>query len=292
MTGKTLRDKKSGRFAGSIGEGKTRVPSSATKSKNIDLLSPTFDSSTDTALGLIDPRVFSKDSGARYAAAAVEPIDPLVAEKLFNDRDIDVIERLIDNPTLPVELYTRLADHPVAEIRATVINHDLTKPSKISSDKLVKLSYDTDIFVRAAVANNLFTPNDVLGRLSDEVDENIQVGLAQNSRISSNVIAKLVRSPHLKVRAHIARKAFLEIPVLDALISDRNDTIREVLANNRSIPLYVFDKLSRDPSFMVRAALVNNPKISTELLQQIVLLEPDFKVKSIAEANLKQRLGN
>lgn len=157
---KMLRDKRTGRFVGSVGAGKVHVPTAGRhRTGSVTNRASLTDEERVLAV-LADPRVASPRVEERVAAAEEHPIEFRVAAFLLDDPETRVLSRLAQNSTVNQSLFLLLAGHPNHIVRNAVASNP-----DMSGVVLSLLAYDSVEIVRRSVANNRNTPGDVLERL-------------------------------------------------------------------------------------------------------------------------------
>lgn len=192
---KVSRDKKSGRFTGSVGTGKGRVPVEGLPQplRKVDRKPQAVTDEVKVFAVLVDSRVSDVDVKERMAAAAVSPIDWRVAEVLVGDSDPLVVLQLAQNDSCPKTLFVKFSGHPNVALREAVAGNRY-----VSGELLNLLSYDVDDKVRLRVAGNPSTPQEVLERLTN-LDNSFKV--REHARVWFNLHQTpykldLFRPPH------------------------------------------------------------------------------------------------
>lgn len=160
-------------------------------------------------------------------------------------------------------------------------------------DELRDLSGSRFTAVRAAVATNAATPDDVLEVLVADRHHRPRYGVAENLKPSAVDIAmrapdswvrailarrhdlpadvqqRLLVDPEREVRGSVARSTRDE-DVLRTLAHDHDSLVRSVLASLRLTPDDVIEALSRDADRTVRCSVVTSYRASEDQLQRLL----------------------
>ena len=134
----------------------------------------------------------------------------------------------------------------------------MAKSSSTSYKQLVALSEDEDWQVRAGVASNPATPDDLLRKLAADQDEG--------------------------VRSYTARNANTPVDVMEVLATDSSEYVRDFLAQNPALPLSLMERLAKDSHWRPRSGVAENPNAPEDLLD-LLLLDPDERVVDLARQN-------
>lgn len=180
---------------------------------------------------------------------------------------------------------------------------DLAALAALSTDpdELRELSTNRFTAVRAAVATNAATPDDVLEALVADRHHRPRYGVADNLKLSAVAIAmgaadswvrailarrhdlpaevrcRLLADPEREVRRSVARST-LDEEVLRALARDPDHLVRSTLAGITLTPDDVIERLSCDPDRTVRCSVVTSYRSSEEQLQRF-LRDPSSAVR-------------
>lgn len=134
----------------------------------------------------------------------------------------------------------------------------LARDSSTSYAQLSSLSHDEDWEVRAGVASNPATPEDLLRELASDCDEG--------------------------VRSYVARNKNTPRDVLEVLSSDASEYVRDFLAQNPALPISLMRKLADDPHWRPRSGLAENPNTPAELVERLEI-DSDPRVRDLARKN-------
>ncbi len=208
---KPLRNKKTGKFTGSIGDGKTKTPQ-PNPTKPTPPTSPPTTEDQKIMVALIDPRALSNQIRERGAAADQEPINRIIAEYLLNDPTPSVPLILADNPTLPEDILIKLSHHKNFHIRHATIETrrlPITRQIQLAEDPneeirtaitlhtthpplIQKLAQENSHTIKAAAATNPNTPPETLETLSQNQPNKTTLGaLIYNPQTPTHVIENI-----------------------------------------------------------------------------------------------------
>lgn len=140
--------------------------------------------------------------------------------------------------------------------------YSMAKSPSASYEELVALSKDDDWQVRAGVASNPATPENLLRKLAADQDEG--------------------------VRSYAARNANTPVDVMEVLATDSSEYVRDFLAQNSALPLFLMERLAGDSHWRPRSGVAENPNAPEELLNKL-LLDSDERVVDLARQNLNCR---
>ena len=188
------------------------------------------DDYTATIIALSNPNLSISDMYAHadadwdYRAALAEnpnlPDD--LIQKLFNDTDSDVYDRLLWNPKLSdtevQQLLTKVSDDYTRQITL----FDDTKP--IILDRLGK--YSTDSATLRNIARNPNISSEILDRLSKSNDINVRCTVATNDNLSQETIQYMMTDSSPYVRECLAANPNISTEDLRVLAHDESARVR------------------------------------------------------------------
>ncbi len=192
---KYIQNPKTGKFAGSIGVGKTKTPQPA--KRLLTLADPSKEERNLTMVALIDPRALSQNITEQIDAAHTEPINRKVAEYLTSRDSEPLLIALALNPTLDLDLLTKLAtsDKPGACLAAI-------DTGRLSTQQLIKLATTPNAATLKAIATHIDDPK-TLTKLSHMNDINVRSAVAKNPNTPAKTLQKLSRDLNTFVRNSI-----------------------------------------------------------------------------------------
>lgn len=265
MATKTLRDKSSGQFRGSIGDGKTHAPTVSPKIPTKNNAGNRFDrEATQVTVALIDESAVSSNFDRRQRAAGREPIDALVAEWLATDENTAVVQFVAINPTISENLRIRLSTDSRPKVRSAAVNS-----WKLPLSRLEELANDPEVEVRLAVANSDNISEDLLGKLAKDLDVNVRYQVALNSITPGNVLDVLAADRSYDVRGATAENRNTHPIILDMLAQDSSPWVRRRVAQSKMVSVDTLDVLADDSDEEVVMEVINNNRTSTRTLEKI-----------------------
>lgn len=199
---------------------------------------------------------------------ASHPNSPLaLVEQLASDSNPEVRMGVTKNSNiLPVDLLAKLSEDAWEEIRTAVARrHEfvLIVPPPVAI--LGKLAKDKNWNVRAAVAENPFTPAPMLEKLAVDTNSNVLQALASNYTLPSHLAAKLITSRYHLVRKNLARNPYLPSTLIIKLAKDPVAEVRLATIKTHSLPFNDLIALMKDPAEEVQEAAIETwDKLSTE----------------------------
>lgn len=280
---KWLRDRKSGQFAGSVGVGKMRVPSS---SPDLSLGVPESGnrlgvSDLDkTFIALAFPDAMSSALDDRINAARVNPLDPRVAKLLAGGQDSSVLLNLAENSSLDYDLLMGLSYHPDDLVRGHAVSS-----GRLSEERLAELMLDANIDVRITVATYAGS-EETLERLADDPSRDVVVAVVDNWRSPLTLLDKLSYHRSPKIKRRIASSYRAPEGVLKKLASDEAYSVRSAVGGNWRTPSEILDELSRDGEEKVRIQVAGNPSTGVDTLVRVAHDDESIFVRSAATDQL------
>ncbi len=242
--GKHIKDGQTGKFLGSIGDGKTKTPSPYPKPQPhpkpqpYSKPQPAATEDTQIMVALIDLRALSQDAHTRGAAAGEEPINPIIAEYLLNDPQPAIPLVLADNPTLPQDILIKLSEHKNFNIRRATIETE-----RLPLKQQQKLADDPHEEIRAAIA--LHTTNiPLIQKLAQENNRPIQAAAAINPNTPPETLTQISTSLHLDVQERVASNPNTPPKTLETLSRTQpNKRTLDALIDNPQTPPHVIENI-------------------------------------------------
>jgi len=110
----------------------------------------------------------------------------------------------------------------------------------------------------------------LLNRLSHIDNINIQIALAQNRYTPINILKKLSKSRIASIRASISTNSSVPSYILNSLFKDNNKMVRDALAGNSATPIKILDKLAKSRDKMTRMRVAENPSTPPYILKKLI----------------------
>ena len=202
------------------------------------------------------------ESGVEIYSLRDSSNKPHVTIELYND-NINQIQGKQNEP--PIKKY-----HPYiwewAEKRDLINEYTL---EFAPADVLVRMSEDSDEYVRQNVADNPNTPASVLVRMSEDPDEGVRWGVARNPNTPISVLVRMSEDSNKWVREGVALNRSTPASVLVRLAEDSNDLVRQIVAQNPNTPADVLVRMSEDSDKYVRHGVALNPNTPASVLARM-----------------------
>ena len=155
-----------------------------------------------------------------------------------------------------------------------------------------RLSSNTNVAVRVAVAANENVPSQVLRNLAKENNYNIKSALVVNPNTPVDIITDININFFGKLPAEL-RSPDTSSEVLMSFVKSKHAVVRELVARHVNASTEILDALSRDVNENVRCAVIDNPSSSIKLLDLLsndenkrVSLKAKIALKQICERHL------
>lgn len=118
----------------------------------------------------------SRNKHERFIAA-VNPFTPVLClRKLAEDSDPDVLKGLASNGSLPLELFSKLADKRNKDIpEYNFIRYNLAYHPFTPLEVRLKLAADENEWVRECVASSIYTPIEIVHELVNDPSEPVKI---------------------------------------------------------------------------------------------------------------------
>lgn len=286
MSIKLLRDKKTGRFAGSVGVGKTHTPEpTALVPPKVSEPKNHISSMVDkTYIALVAPDALSDDWKLRRGAAETQPIDPIVAKHLLYDGVVAVPAALAENTTINDELVSLALKHPATKVRTTLVYSGMLSPQELTS-----LSGDPHRHVRAAVAYMHPSPN-ILKTMLIDPDVEVLSAIAESSYATPDILVSLL-GKGVKVERKLALNRLAPPQVLNTLAKSSDGTTRQRVAVNSSATAETLKILSTDKTVEVRYLILDHKYVPFTLIKAMAVEDPDEGVRDAAAKLLRVLFG-
>lgn len=234
-----------------------------------------------TELTILRAIAVSKTEGRVLAQLVVNPATPLDVLKTLHrvaGEDTQVVEALASCPRTPPLVLRSIARGKATPARLVAYNPSATPFI------LKMLSTHQNPYVRAGVAWNWNTPEDVLVTLASDTSPVVQNKLVKNTHLPVQAKLLLVAEGLPESRVWLARGFYTETVVLDALALDEDIKVRRTVAWNKATPPTTLTLLAGDPVEDVRRDVARQPNTPPEVLKQL-MLDPSPSVRFFAGKN-------
>ncbi len=204
-----------------------------------------------------------------------------IVEKLFNDKNEDVLSRISNNKLATESLLIKRIDSP------SVVLALVNRPD-ISVEAINKIYQSKRNYQFLALANNL--PLEIqreLLKIGEGNSENILDDLAKNQNVAPEILMKLSANKGHFVRKNIARNSNVSSETLSKLAYDSEESVRQDVAMNTSTPPKILDVLAKDNNYYTKINVLNNP--NAPLLTIFKLLEDKAMHKYDVESVINLR---
>lgn len=175
---------------------------------------------------------------------------------------------LLENPNLLSDL---LDEMPLNTLQ------DILKFEGLPAYVLQKFARHQDVWVRAAIAFNPYTPVTLLEELATD-REAIRQSVAHNHNTPHNILEKLAKDISWLVRQAVAANPSTPQNTLEELSWDNQWHIRVAIASNPNTPTQILEKFRWDNDWGMRQALAQNPCTPVRILEQLAS-DSDFQIR-------------
>ncbi|MFF2367442.1 hypothetical protein ACFVU0_32695 [Streptomyces sp. NPDC058122] len=167
------------------------------------------------------------------------------------------------NPGTPTEAAVRFADHPSMLLRWTLAAREDLPPRVCA-----RLAADPVPGVRADLAENPATGEDVIRVLARDPDIAVRRGLARHPRVPLDVLTGLARAA--KVGATLLPRVAAATPAeIEDLARSPDPAARMLAAQRRDLPPGIRDALASDPDAKVVKAVAPHPGLTEGQLRDM-----------------------
>jgi len=161
-----------------------------------------------------------------------------------------------------VNMLRKYAKDEDEELRQAVAENEFTP-----TDILTMLAMDNSKAIRRSVAQNISTPPKVLHKLSDDSSFNVQEAVASNISVTAEILKKLATNNNSNVRAAVANNPGTQAEILAELSKDENWYVRAKVASHLNTPVRVLRSLANDTDDSVRCNVAENPNTPKHMLR-------------------------
>ncbi|MGW3915825.1 hypothetical protein ACWEBX_30495 [Streptomyces sp. NPDC005070] len=171
---------------------------------------------------------------------------------------------VLRNPATPTEAVVGFADHPSMLLRWTLAAREDLPPQVCA-----RLAADPVPGVRADLAENPATGEDVIRVLARDPDVAVRRGLARHPRVPLDVLTELARTA--KVGATLLPRVAAATPAeIEDLARSPDPAARMLAAQRRDLPPGIRDALASDPDAKVVKAIAPHPGLTEGQLRDMV----------------------
>ncbi|MFF5233642.1 hypothetical protein [Dactylosporangium sp. NPDC000521] len=187
------------------------------------------------------------------------PLSQALAEQVAASDDVEAIQYIINNPTLPPDIVEMLSHHPEAGVRARVAGR-----ADLIAERVAALAADPDPAVRAVVATRTGLTGEQIDALAADPDDAVRTAIATHAYVSEGE------------RAILAGEADLDPQEAVRWARSENPRLRRRAAQRPELPSDTVALLAADPDAAVRANLaLYHPGAPGELLLSCFLENRD-----------------
>ncbi|GIE88143.1 hypothetical protein [Actinoplanes regularis] len=178
------------------------------------------------------------------------PLSQALAEQVAASGDVEAIQSITVNPTLPPNLVEILARHPDPEVR-----DGIAARADLDADQVAAFVADPDPAVRAVVAGRAGLTREQIAALAADPDDAVRTTIATYAYLSE------------EERAILDGNADLAPDRAPQWARSKNPRLRRRAAQCPDLPPELTDLLTTDPDATVRTNLaLNHPGAPSELL--------------------------
>ena len=215
---------------------------------------------------------------------AKNPFTPVsVLEVLSKNPNLDIRLSLVDNPSIPLHVQTRLLEK-LASSRNSWVREEVSGRTASPPEVLEVLSKDRDDQVRLRVARNSSTPGVVLETFSKDISRFIRYHVAGNSSAPFRVLVDLSKDSDDGVRFVVAKNPSTPVAVLEDLCKDSKAIVRLGVGKNTGTPESVLEVLAKDSEMDVRRVVSENSSAPILVLEALSK-DSHFEVRRGVAAN-------
>ncbi|WP_028316897.1 HEAT repeat domain-containing protein [Desulfatibacillum aliphaticivorans] len=229
----------------------------------------------------------------KQAARSAQASDQ-VLEYLAKDQNEYVRACTAANKNLPVHVKNFLVKDESSLVIRALYGEDRERAKKTQDPELLTtMASHPYLWVRVEVANNWYTPEDVLRKLALDPNGNVRKKVAQKLKTPQDVIAALCKDSSSTVRDAAQRTLAYHKDTEQSLRSGQSggadpmqdSKTRLAEASNENTGEAALKKLAKDPDENVRAAVIKNPSSTIEILALLVK-DSSPKVKKALEERI------
>lgn len=256
MAGNKYVKGRDGKFKGSIGSGKTNVPT--VKPKPACSCSP---ANPEPAGASIPDNRWER---VRFTQATR---DPQLLKQLSEDSDAGVREAVADNPHTGVDVLSTLAGDECWLVRATVASSKATDPSTLTAWVLAGRDEEEDA-VRRTAAENPNLPRSVHRSIVEGDDDEVKKGLLGNETVPEEVVATLAYDGNPDVVWFALRHRNCPSHVLDDYVDESDVDSSFIISGHPNASSWALERLCRSDDMETLAGVVENPNSTPETVKE------------------------
>ncbi len=167
---------------------------------------------------------------------ALKPHTPpeVLIEFARSEQDINVLQSLAFNPSLPETALQLLATHSQPQIRLSLARHP-----QMSSQLWQQLAQDSETMVRIAIASSIHCPSEILTTLAPDLVAEVRQKVAANPNTDVSCLEAMISDSAAEVRAAIATNPHATPTLLERLAQDEKIEVRRAVADNNNTPEFI-----------------------------------------------------
>ncbi|MEV8517602.1 hypothetical protein [Dactylosporangium sp. NPDC051484] len=178
------------------------------------------------------------------------PLSKALAEQVAASDDVEAVQAVASNPTLPPNVVEILSHHAEAEVRATIAGR-----ADLAAEQVAAFAADLYPAVRVVVATRAGLTGEQVAALAADPDDAVRMAVATHAYVSE------------EERAVLDGNADLDPDQVLPWARSNNPRLRRRAAQRPDLPPDMVDLLAVDPDAEVRANLaLNHPGAPSELL--------------------------
>ncbi len=264
---KYIKNKQTGKFAGSIGVGKNKTPQPKPLTREEHL----------TLIALIDPQALSQNPNIRREAAQVKPINRIVAQHLMKDPFPDLLTDLVRNPTLDLDLLIKISKYRDSFLRQTAIS-----TGRLPIQHLTKLARTSNKDTLFTITKYTTDPH-LLDKLSKNAPSYLQKNITRNLSTSPETLAKIASKAEGNIRAIIAAHPNTGIETLETLSTDKYNYVKFQVAINPNTPINTVKSIFSSQNIDNKIDLIQTRKLPKTFIEELATTNSDPQIRKEAK---------
>jgi hypothetical protein len=218
---------------------------------------------------------------------------------LAGTKSTDILVRLIENPSLPVEDLAILLSR-LSSIRFVEPRERLAASSSIPAAAARVLVHDRNIGVRIMLAGNEALPTDVLASLAEDQEPSVRLAVVLNPSLPADLVVAIAEPLLLSSVDELLLDSLRAVALRDnvelteTLVEDalerlsksrvRDPDMRQIAANDQRTGDRTLDRLAGSADDSVRSAVAGNSRTSPQTLATLAA-DPVFQVRTAVAGN-------
>ena len=222
----------------------------------------------------------------RRVAAENNRTPPEVLDRLAEDGEWVVRNRIASNPNTQAETITRMFKTPYSRLEIASLGAHPNAPEEL----LCACVDSADWRVRRNVAKNPNAPPDALARLAEDRHQMVRQQAAMNSSTPPEALAKLAEDEDRNVRWRVAENPSAPPEILAGIYLRASAAhflggVMVSLAGNPNTPPEILAELATKDSPYIERAVAQNPSAPAKTLTELVINSEDKPIRDLAAQN-------